>query len=101
MSLFAEISPKLDENMPTSLANNQSTMLQVALSIYLGQNKSLIKQFNNVGITCTYNKYQRFKISAASEMAKAPYWLGNFDCTNGLVQVVADNFDMQTLHKMV
>ena len=103
MSLLAAISPKLNETMPaamigniiTSLVNNQSTALQVALSILLGPNKSLVEQFNNFGVTCTYNEYRRFKISAASEMANAPHKLGNFDSTNGLVQVVADNFHTQ------
>ena len=101
MALLAEISPKLDETMPTamigniitSFVNNQSTTLHIALSIILGPKKSLVEQFHNFGITCTYNELRRFRISAASKMANAPNGLGNFDCTNGLVQVVADNFD--------
>ena len=38
---------------------------------------------------------RRFRISAASKMANSTNGLVNFDCTNGLVQVVADNFDTE------
>ena len=102
LTLFAAISPKLDSSMEaammgsivTSVVNNQTTTLQLSLSVLLNQKQKLVDQFHNFGITSSYNELRRFKISCTSSMANLPR-LGLFDSTNGQVQVVADNFDTE------
>ena len=95
--LLSSISDKLDLTLPsiligniiTSIINNQPTSLQVALGV-LVREKKLLEQFSDYGVTCTYKEVLRFKSSAAV----AEYSLqGLNDSSNGLVQVVADNFD--------
>ena len=43
----------------------------------------------------SYNELRRFRISAAAAVAKDEQGSAQFDGKNGLVQVVADNFDTQ------
>jgi len=43
----------------------------------------------------SYNGLRRFRISAAASVAKYEQGLVQFDSKNGLVRVVADNFDTQ------
>jgi len=97
LALFAAISPKLDSAMEavmmgsivTSVVNNQTTILQLSLSVLLNQKHKLIDH-----VTSSYNELQQFKVSCASSMATL-LRLGSFDSTNGLVQVVADSFDTE------
>jgi len=81
-------------NIITSVVNNQTTALQLSLSVLLNQKRKLVDQFHNFGDTSSYNELRRFKISCASLMANLPR-LRLFDSTNGLVQVVTDNFDTE------
>jgi len=100
LSLLAAISPKLNGCMEaammgnniTRVVNNQTTALLLSLSVLLNQKRKLVDQFHNFGVTSSYNELWRLKFSSASSMANLP-WLRLFDSTNGLVQVVADNFD--------
>ena len=102
LSLLAAISPKLNGSMEaammgniiTSVVNNQTIALQLSLSVLLNQKRKLVDQFHNFGVTSSYNELQRFKISCASSIENLPS-LRLFDSTNGLVQVVADNFDTE------
>ena len=45
------------------------------------------------GVTCSYDECLRFKASAASSAATDERLRGISDHSNGLIQVVADNFD--------
>ena len=74
---------------------DRATSLHVGLSILLNQQRSLIDQFHSFGISSTYNELRRFRIYAAVAMAKGKQGLAKFDSKDGLVQVVADNFDTQ------
>ena len=98
--LLPSISDKLDLTLPsiligniiTSIINNQPTSLQVALGV-LVREKKLLEQFSDYGVTCTYKEVLRFKSSAAVAAASEYSLQGLNDSINGLVQVVADNFD--------
>ena len=102
LALLSAISPQLKStmqaamigNIVTSAVNFQATCLQLALSVELNQRQKLVDLFHDFGITSSYNELRRFKISCASSMANVPR-LGLFASTNGLVQVVADNFDTE------
>ena len=72
-----------------------ATSLQVALGVMLNQQRNLVDQFHKFGVTCTYNELRRFRISAAVAMDKDDQGIAQFDSNEGLVQVVADNFDTQ------
>jgi len=66
LALFAAISPKLNSAMEAvmmgsiviSVVNNQTTTLQLSLSVLLNQKHKLIDQFHNFGVTSTYNELQ-------------------------------------------
>ena len=100
MSILSSISDKLDLTLPslligsivTSIINNQPTSLQVALGV-LVREKKLLEQFCDNGVTCTYKEVLRFKSSAAVAAANEYSLQGLNDSSNGLVQVVEDNFD--------
>lgn len=103
LALLGEVSPQLDSTLHATMIGHivlgavcdQATSLQVGLSVLLNQQRSLIDQFHSFGITSTYNELRRFRISAAAAMAKDRRGLAKFDSKDGLVQVVADNFDTQ------
>ena len=103
LALLSATSPKLEStmqaamigNIVTSAVNSKATCLQIFLSVLLNQQRKLVDQFHNFGVTSSYNELRLLKISSASSMANAPRRLGLFDSINGLVQVVADNFDTQ------
>lgn len=69
-------------------------LTQISLSVLLNQKRMLVDQFHDFGVTSSYNELRRFKILCASSMANSPR-LGLFDSINGLIQVVADNFDTE------
>ena len=77
LSLLMHLSPKFDPSMPcalignilTGMITNQATTLQIALGVLL-RDKSVMDQFHDCGITCTYNEVLRFKASAASAASK-------------------------------
>jgi len=50
-------------------------------------------------VCSSYNELRRFRISAAAAVAKDEQGSAQFDGKNGLVQVVADNFDTNIISK--
>jgi len=46
-------------NIITSVVNNQTTALQLSLSVLLNQKRKLVDQFHNFGITSSYNELRR------------------------------------------
>ena len=66
-------------NIVTGAVTNKPTMLQIALGVVVREK--------------TYDEVLRFKSSAAHAAAKSTDKLGISCSTDGLVQVVADNFD--------
>ena len=79
-------------NIITAMVNNQPTAMQVALGVVINE-KSHIELLNKLGVTCTYDELLRFKSSAAHAAGKRIRNMGLTEARNGLVQVVADNFD--------
>jgi hypothetical protein len=57
------------------------------------RDKSLIDQFRDFGITCTYDEVLRFKTSDDSAVSKKSELRGILSSDDGLIQAVADNFD--------
>ena len=74
---------------------DQATSLQVALGTMLSHQRNVIDHFHSFKVTSSYNELRRFRISAAAAVAKDDQGISQFDSNNGLVQVVADNFDTQ------
>ena len=72
----------------TSVLKN-SFQLQLALNI-LVHDKKLIKHLNEYGITSIFQEIKRYKISAAVKSDEKGEELQSSD---GLIQVVSDNFD--------
>ena len=93
LHLLSLVSPKLNSslsacmvgNIVTSMVTNGSTALQIALSVLVRQ-KSLIERLYDFGVT--------FKASVAHAADKIQNLRGISDCGIGLVQTVADNFDV-------
>ena len=76
----------------TAVVTNQPTPLQLALAVLI-RDRSDIDVLNKLGITCTYDELLRFKFSAAHAAANSIDKMGLNAASDGLVQVVADNFD--------
>ena len=76
-------------NIITSVITNRFTKLQLSLSV-LANDKKLIDHLHQYGITSTYQEYRRFKVSAAVSSENKR---NQIEAKNGLVQVIADNFD--------
>ncbi len=79
-------------NIITSAVTNQPTPFQVGLGITLGK-KSLIQQFHDLGICCSYDEVLRFKASAAAAASSETRLTGIQSSSIGMVQAIADNFD--------
>ena len=100
LRLLSDISPNLDTTLPaamvgniiTSATSNKPTSLQISLGVVVRE-KATIGLLHNFGITSTYDEVLRFKSSAAHAAAKSKERLGIARSDDGLVQVVADNFD--------
>lgn len=100
LKLLAVLSPKLDHtntalligNIITSVLTNRPTTLQITLGTILRE-KSLIEQFSEFGVTCSYDEVLRFKKSVAHAASRERHLQGLMDSKVGLVQTVADNFD--------
>ena len=67
----------------TSVLKSQATTLQITLGMLL----------RDYRVTCSYDKLLCFKKSAAVAAAVDPSQQGISDARQGLIQVVADNFD--------
>ena len=99
--LLKNISPALDKTLPALLMGNMVTStlrrhptdLQIALGVLMRDSKKLINNLYDFGVTCSYDEVQRFKRSAAKAASQDISLQGISDATNGLVQVIADNFD--------
>ena len=79
-------------NIITSIVQDCSTPLQLALGTLLIRSKSLLNHFREYRVTCSHDEMLRFKKSAAVHSAKAVYLQGVPD-NNSLFQVITDNYD--------
>ncbi|KAL4224762.1 hypothetical protein ACF0H5_015459 [Mactra antiquata] len=57
-------------NIVSSVVQNFTTPLQVALAIIMRDSKTLINQMNKFNVTCSYDEMRRFKKSAALSSIK-------------------------------
>ena len=100
-SLLSAVSKKFDQSLPalmigsivTSMVMNRPTDLQIALGVLMRDSKTLINHMYDYRVTCSYSEVLRFKKSAAVIAAKEPKLQGITSADQGLVQVIADNFD--------
>jgi len=80
--------------MITSTLHNHPTDLQIDLGVLVRDSKKLIELLHAFGVTCSYDEILRFKKSAAFSAAADMDLLGISQTDSGLIQVVADNFDV-------
>ena len=92
-SLFLLISPNFQDqlkvvslvsSMLNTISNEQTSMLQVALSLVVRE-KSLIEHLHDYGVASTYTELRRFKVSAAANEVQVQL--------KGLIQGISDNSD--------
>lgn len=69
-----------------------TTSLQIAIGVLMRDSKCLLKHVHDYGVTCSYDEL-RFRKSAAVAAASDVTHQAISDATQGLVQVVADNFE--------
>ena len=77
--------------MVTSVAANTFSMLQL-VSALLVNGKRVIQTPHEFGMTPTYQEVRRFKFSAPAAADKNALSL-NMNVSDGLIQVITDNFD--------
>lgn len=100
-SLLSLISPKMNRtlaaamvgNIVTSQVTNQPTDLQIALGLLTRDSKKVVDQLYHFKVTCSYDEVMRFKKSAAHASYSDAGLQGLSDAGDGLIQIVADNFD--------
>ena len=80
-------------NMVTSVLRRHATPLQIALGVLMHR-KKIIQHMYDYNVTCSYDELRRYKKSSAvarytklKREERAPV------SVNGLVQIIADNFD--------
>ena len=103
IALLGLVSAKLDMTFPaimmgsivTGAVKNNPTALQIALGTKLGRSKNIITTMQSFGVTCSYDEVLRFKRSAAKAATMERSCLGISAASEGLVQVVVDNFDAE------
>ena len=83
-------------NIVTSIVQNCTTPLQLALGTLFIRSKSILNHLYEYRVTGSYDELLRFKKSAAVHSAKAGHLLGVPD-TGSLLQVITDNYD-QIMH---
>ena len=101
LKLLAALSKRLNRTLPallianiiTNVLRNSPTPLQVALGILLRDSKAVISHMYDYRVTCSYDEVLRFKSSAAVAASTNPANQGISDAKDGLIQIVADNFD--------
>ena len=103
LRLLSKISEKLNNTLPaylianivTSTIQNKYTSLQIALGV-LTRKKLIVDTLYDFGVTCSYAETIRFKASAAVDTATKTTFGSKVitDSKDGLIQVVADNFDV-------
>ncbi len=98
--LLAAVSPKCDHSLPailidmlTSMITSRTTDLQVALGV-LRNSKLIVNKMHDYHVTCSYDELLKSTAAAAARDSKSQ---GITSAMNGLVQVVADNFDTDIL----
>ena len=79
-------------NIVTSIVQDCSTPLMLALGNLLRTSKILLNHFYDYRVTCTHGEILRFKRSAAANSANAAYLQG-VPGNNDLLQVITDNYD--------
>ena len=77
--------------MVTSVAANTFSLLQLVLAL-LANGKRVIETLHEFGIAPTYHEVRRFKVSAAAGADTNGLSL-NMNASDGLIQVITDNFD--------
>ena len=80
-------------NIVTSIVQNRTTHLQLALGIFFRHSKVTLNHLHDYRVTCTYDEILRFKKSAAVNSAKDGYLEGVPRTNDALFQVVTDNYD--------
>ena len=103
MTLLGLVSTKLEWTFPaimigsilTGSVRNNPTALQITLGSKLGRSKNIITTMQSFGVTCSYDEVLRFKRSAAKAATMERSYHGISDASEGLVQIVADNFDAE------
>ena len=103
MTLLGLVSTKLEWTFPaimigsilTGAVSNNPTALQITLGSKLGRSKNIITTMQSFGVTCSYDEVLRFKRSAAKSATMEQSYHGISDASEGLVQVVVDNFDAE------
>ena len=88
ISFLSKFSPSFDKRL-TAAMTNSFTHLQLSLGI-LVHDKKLVEHLQEYGLTSTYHEVRRYKISAAVASDEKGEKLLSSD---GLVQVIPDNFD--------
>ena len=100
LHLLSLLSTKLNSTLPaamignivTSIVTNRHTSLQVALGVTVRE-KSIIECLHNFRVTASYDEILRFKASVSHAAAQSQEITGLKECSAGLVQTIADNFD--------
>jgi hypothetical protein len=103
MTLLVLLSTKLEWIFPaimigsilTGAVRNNPTAFQITLGSKLGRSKNIITTMQSFGMTCSYDEVLRFKRSSAKAATMERSYHGISDASEGLVQVVADNFDAE------
>ena len=98
MSFLSKLSPNFEKTLPavmigniiTSVMTKRFTRFELALSV-LASNKTLIEHLHEYGITSTYDEFRRSKVSAAAATDASNQ--KEVDAKDGLIQIIADNFD--------
>ena len=101
LKLLAALSRRLEGTLPaplianivTYVLRNSPTLLQVAIGILLRDSKTVISHMYDYRVTCSYGEVLRFKSSSAVAASTNPANQGISDSKDGLIQIVADNFD--------
>ena len=101
LKLLAALSRRLDRTLPapligniiTNVLRNSPTPLQVALGILLRDSKTVISHMYDYRVTCRCDEVLLFKSSTAVATSTNPANQETSDSKDGLVQIVADNFD--------
>ena len=79
-------------NIVTSIVQNRTTRLQLAIGILFRQSKSHLNHLHKYKVMCTHDEMLRFKKSAAVNSANNSYLQG-VPKMNSLFQAITDNYD--------
>jgi hypothetical protein len=93
LQLLAEITLSLDHTLSAAMIGNivtaavckHATSLQVALSVLLSRQRTLVEELQAFSVTTSYDELHRFRCSAAAARATVPRGLACFEAESGLV----------------